>query len=217
MASQLKASSSSASKKLELVDLNEYCLIKSFRKLSLRDLNAVNATCHKFHDIVVYHVYRQYSSITNFDIDAMGKRYELMATSYNVERIKGYLERFGHFIRKIKFDKKFLAHQDNKIFIYIVNYFSKALKSPKMVGVNLKSNEISMGRQIYENLTKLNVDCHLNWSEVFPLCVNLEELCSFIQPNDDRPLALPFNIHCNVAAYYQYIDQLQFLSTLSAN
>lgn len=146
------------SKRMDLIDLNEYCLIRIFRKLTLKDLNAVNATCQQFHGIVVNHVYEHHSSITTFDVEAMGKRYYLRDLDYKLECIKGYLERFGRLIKEIQFDKKIFGEQDNTIFAFIVEYCTDALKSLKMLNVNLDSSAIRNGRSIFEKLTKLDTD-----------------------------------------------------------
>lgn len=86
------------------------------------------------------------------------------------------MERFGHIIQHIDLSAKAVAIEKKRIFTFIVDNCSDALKSLKTCGLNLETETISNASAIFANLTQLETGNHLNRNEILPLCVKLKEL-----------------------------------------
>lgn len=167
-------------KNIELFELNDDCLEHLFRQLPLESLNAINETCHRFNGIVVANnIHKYHSSVTHFDVAAMAVRYYARYMDFRVDYIVGYLLRFGRNIRHIAFDNNGCFEEGeavNMFFRSIVDNCSNAMKSLEMLNVNLDTVTIAYAHRLFANLNKLQTDSHVKWSEIFPLCVNLNEL-----------------------------------------
>lgn len=118
----------------ELADLNTDCLRLIFRNLPLRDLNAANATCIQFHDIIYFSdLHKYHSTITHLNIGrALNKFFPRNA-------LESYLKRFGRLIQEIKFCKYFffgnrcyIEEKADEVFIFITKHCSDKLKVLRM-------------------------------------------------------------------------------------
>lgn len=177
---RLAAPSSTA--KVELIDINDDCLIEIFRELSLPDLNAVGLTCHRLHGIVVNDVYKYQTSLQQLDIGAMARRYRNIHNTndfkYSIERIGGCLQRFGHVIQHIDLVNKYsMSRKSTKeIFNVIVGNCLSTLTSLNMHRVHLVSKTILRGQRLFTNLEKLEVNNQPNYDELLAMCHKLKEL-----------------------------------------
>lgn len=185
----------------KLADLNDDCLITLFRYLPLGDLNAVGATCHRFHDIVVNSVYQHQSNLQNLSIRTMERsckrKGHWTGLPYNVDCIKSYLKRFGRLIKHIDFDNTYFIRTNNtvytkEVFALIANYCSSTLQSLKTRDVILFSDSILNCLLVFLKLIKFETDDHLNWQKCLPLCPNLKELTLRLDARPDIPFQLHF-------------------------
>lgn len=167
--------------KLKLIDLNEDCIVAILRYLPLVDLNAMGLTCHHFNRLATT-VYAYHNRFKEFDIAKMAGRYESdLKLDVGVDSIKQYLKKFGHLIDHIDFNNYiFEMHNmpmaSKEIFTFITVYGLGILKSLRMRQIELDEMAISRAHLIFNHLLKLNVDDRLNWTEIFPMCLKLQEL-----------------------------------------
>lgn len=198
--SKVRKVPSPPAKPTKLTDLNDYCLIAIFRKLPLEDLNTISRACHRFHDIAINNVYKYQPSLKHLDIAALTERNwsEGICMGYLVERIKGYLGRFGPFIERINFGNKHIfairnQTYTNDIFASITSHCTTTLKTLQMTKVNLDTRTMlrANGEEIFTNLTQLDIDDYTNRPKILPLCINLKELCLNI--NSERSSS-PINL-----------------------
>lgn len=176
----------------ELIDLNDFCLIRIFRELSLNDLNAVNGTCKRFYQIAGAHVYRHHVNIRNLDISKMRNHYMRKDNKFNLfysaECIQGYLKRFGHIIEHIEFLNMYSINHQIKLFmkdIYnsIVTNCSISLKSMNLHRIELTSKTFSNGESLFDNLNKLEVSANLNCGKMMSMSQNLQDLSLYFDTN----------------------------------
>lgn len=161
-----------------LTDLSDDDLLRVFRNLSLKDLNTINASSQRFHNLIVENnLYQNYSIFRHFDVGAMFRRYSTETTDYKMDCVRGYLRRFGHLIEEIKFEKIGSEVEHNQIFTCIIDYCTAPLTSLQMSNINLDTEVISRGQTIFSNLTKLDVDKHMNLCSLLRQCENLTDLC----------------------------------------
>lgn len=160
----------------ELLDLSDDCLFRVFRNLPQQDLNMVNVTCSRLHCAVVesnFHKY--YSGVRHSDFGTIARGFHPNPTAYKLDCIEWYLSRFGHLIQGAKINQPCSGAQ-NEIFILITKYCSDRLRMLHLSNVSLDLETILTGRSLFSNLSKMEVDNHVDWDRTFPLCMNLVEL-----------------------------------------
>lgn len=169
---------------IQLTDLNDYCLIALFRYLPLKDLNAVSATCERLRGIAVNHVYRYQSSLQDFEIESLARRYMRREgegrLDHSVQCIREYLQLFGPLIQHLSFSNQIFVITDNlpytnEIFNLISKYCVKRLNALRTSKLHLDSETLFNARSLFSNLIELETDNYLNLDEILPYCFNLVE------------------------------------------
>lgn len=179
--SSAAATATDRPRNLKLIDLNEDCIVAIFRYLPLLDLNAIGLTCHHFNRLATT-VYAYHNKFKQFNVAKMAGRYECdFRLSDGVDAIKQYLKKFGHLIDHVDFnnnifDRHSMPNATKEIFTFITVYGLGILKSLRMRHMDLDEVAISRAHLIFNHLLKLNVDDRLNWTEIFPMCLKLQEL-----------------------------------------
>lgn len=181
---------------IQLMDLNEDCLISVCRQLSLEDLNSIGLTCHRLHEIVninyKYQPKLQYlEAVQMADLHSNGDSIDQYGIVYTSE----YLIRFGKYIRFIAINNSdeidIPTEFVNEIFSSIVTSCSELLKSLEIRKVDLDPEFISNIDDMFNRLTKLDINCESNWTKILSKCTNIETLIMKYKL-DDIPLKLNF-------------------------
>lgn len=182
--------SSPVSLHIELLDLNDDCLLAVLRKLSLNNLNSTGLTCRRLRCLVNM-TYKHHDQIQCFDVRKMAfyfrnsnsddiRKRDPKYDHQWIQNINGYLNKFGKIIEKIEFNElgpiSIPSEFTNEILTFILGFCSNALKSVKLHHINILPKSISNAQEIFSHLTKLDDNEHLNWVTILPMCRNLETL-----------------------------------------
>lgn len=124
---------------------------------------------------VVKIAYQYHPKMQSLDIaDMAHKQQEKFMTHF-----KNYLKTFGHCLQHIEFVNEGQLMDDGtarEIFTYIIIYCLGSLQSLKMRGIHLEFQLLSRAHMVFKYLKKLDIDEHLSWFDILPMCSKLEEL-----------------------------------------
>lgn len=186
------------SEKIEFLDLNDDCLMFIFRYLPLRDLNSIGLLNHRFHHIA-NSTYKYHRTFKHLDVTKMAERYASGTNRdgidhHSIENIKGYLQRFGNLLEQVDFDNEIIhapCNLVNEIFSFIVIFCSDSFKLLKMYNVQMNLELVPNIQGIFSRLTKLDINCGSNWTQILPMCTNLDTLLLKCTP-EEYPLNLNY-------------------------
>lgn len=141
-----------------LNDLNDECLLKVFRMLSLNDVTSIYDTCSRFRTLAMNAFTSDYSQNT---LD-LNKWYIDEQSKFNMVQISSLLTKFGSLIAGVKCNPYIFRYQPHQILNLILDNCCGALKSLTLSEFHIDGDIIDKLTPICDNLETLRLDrCEL--------------------------------------------------------
>lgn len=167
-----------APSKIEIINLNDDCLINIFRRLRTADLNAIASTCERFRENarVVFNLTQ------STDLNVLDQR---IGVDLEINR---YLQNFGHFMRSIILD---LSYRGIRYFVrneeifrsIMMNCGNGQLETLRLIGIQqrMPSDLLVQSQYLFGQLRRVQLHMCANINEILDMvgdeCTDLNVCC----------------------------------------